>query len=540
MTKLVAELEKHCNDLDKQISLLQRKKDSAHDFQVEKEINEYITNRNLLISQFIDKKKLYREGLRIFDQKRQIDSQLNGALKEVYEHALEEEAKFVLSAQNLRQVFDEKGALQTAELIQKYCSVINCSRLVNDSKEFLYQRISAHIKTLFTWTLNGEEFRATISQSFSLLYKDVFLDCLVDWNYESVFEEMLADLATFISTWPTFCAVLVGNELEVKNRECIGWNDALSDEENSNLRSIENFCSALGIQFSSLKSLSMLPFASNDNLEFLRACQKIFTVPSRCIKIYPKCGTLVHADFPKREGNLFLLLSEESDLLVRDLFIEYVALVEKHCENIGPLDDHLYQTLISSTVLAFSSEPIDLESACYRFNEVQSLIQVLGKYSDSIPPFLVNWMIGLVENAISCLKMYLPSSEESNSLSAIMQCHKLLAVWIKGAPACMVTADLLTQLYESFIVSLFMNENQAHKRGEIVQFCNQFVEFLQLYPQIEPFLQSEIVLGILKEIGQLLQTSPQQIQSIAGQNFRYLTKMHVKSLLKSLFPPVAG
>lgn len=541
MTELIAELEEHYNALSKELLLVQKKKDSL---KMGEEINEYITNKNRIIDLFVSKRRIFQEAMELFQQKHEIDSQLNEALQQKHQSTLLLTAKSVLSPKNLKELFDEKGALHVAKIIQKYCSVAGCSELVAGSKQFLHEAISAHLKTLFTWSLSEDEFRATISQSFSLLFREIFVNCLTEWKYETVFEEMIQDLSTFISTWPSFCTVYSGNVLEVKNQECVGWNDSLDDDydnENSNLSGIEKFCNTLGIDFNCLTNLSVIPFTQtlDSHSKFLFDCQKLFSSPSECIKICSKKENQVPADFPKRDGNLFLLLVEERDFLVRDLFVEYVILIEQYCSQ---MDDNSHQTLVTSAIIAFSNDPIDLESACYRFNEVQCFIQTVSRYnSERIPSFFLNWLIDLVEITISQLKLFLPSAEdELNSLAAITECHELLAVWIKGASACMITADLLSTLYEAFIVSLFMNENQSSRRIKIIEFCNQFVEFLQLYPQVEPFLQSEIVLGILKEISQLLQTNPKDVYSIAADNFHFLTKSHVKSLLKNVFSPVAG
>ncbi len=125
------------------------------------------------------------------------------------------------------------------------------------------------------------------------LFREIFVNCLTEWKYESVFEEMIQDLSTFISTWPSFCAVYSGNVLEVKNQECVGWNDSLDDDydnENSNLSGIEKFCNTLGIDFNCLTNLSVIPFTQtlDSHSKFLLDCQKLFSSSSECIKYAPK------------------------------------------------------------------------------------------------------------------------------------------------------------------------------------------------------------------------------------------------------------
>ena len=283
---------------------------------------------------------------------------------------------------------------------------------------------------------------------------------------------------------------------------------------------------------------------SEKGVLFLHQCKEIFSCPSKCLKIFrtPSLNSVIPLEFLKGNEFTFVSLLEESEFLLRDTFWEYATLLQQFLTH-----DQSLSLFKASTLIAFANIPNDFESACYLFNETQCLVQIVCYTLENIrqrSDEILQHLIHLTEKHMKALKGFLPEINNDKfyeDFTNVINCYELMAVWIKGPSAALIAADLLSVLYESFIVNLFTKEEviALTKRKLYIKFCKEFVSFAERFPIVIKLLQSDNTVNILNEISILLEKNINEVAVMIKTNFfTALSLSQVKQIAKLIFTQV--
>lgn len=497
---------------------------------LQNQVESFLLKYKQFSAEFSKCKDLYKKSTLIFDQKKEIDLQLIEFFRQM------NCSKEDLSLATIERLFNEIGYVEAAELIGR--ANVSENELEN-IRMFYFNLLKKYVHCQFTWNMSETEFSVSFSESFNpRSLQSVFESVLSNFEFESVFDEFCDDLATFIATYPLF-SIAASNDRELKLTSTSGT------------VSIVDLCEFLKrIGFSSFDFLYKYSKVTH-SLErqtqsekgalFLHHCKEIFSCPSKCLKIFrtPSFNSAIPLDFLKGNEFTFVSLLEESEFLVRDTFWEYATLLQEFLSYDQSLS--LFKT---STLIAFTNIPIDFESACYLFNETQCLVQIVCHTLENIPQQnneMLQYLIHLTEKHLESLKGFLPQINNDNfydSFTSVINCYELMAVWIKGPSAALIAADLLSVLYESFIVNLFAKEEVIvlTKRKLYIKFCREFVNFAERFPIVTKLLHSDNTAKVLNEISILLENNINEVAGMIKSNFfTALSLSQVKQIAKMIF-----